>query len=151
MDVVEVGPLLGELAATVGRECRAGLELSCPDDLAAMANRDLLEQALANLVANAVRHAKDGRVRLLARENDGGSSLTIEVQDAGPGIPVQDQACVFERFFRADSCGGDRLGLGLAIAKQAVEAVGGTIAVESRPAGGTTVRLTLSSASRREG
>jgi signal transduction histidine kinase len=81
--------------------------------------------------------------------NEGGDQVTIDVQDNGPGIPIDDHAKVFDRFYRVDKArsresGG--AGLGLAIAKWAIEAHGGSIAVQSAPDQGCTFRISLPAA-----
>jgi signal transduction histidine kinase len=146
VDVFELGPLLEEVTATAQLDGTAEFELSCPPGVSVTTNRDLLEQALINVSRNAVRYTEDGRVEIAVRRRAVDGALTIDVRNAGSRIGLEDQARVFERYFRAPTCSGDGLGLGLAIAKQAVEAVGGTIELESRPGSGTTVRLTLSAA-----
>jgi two-component system sensor histidine kinase BaeS len=100
-----------------------------------------LRQAVANLVANAIRHTpRGGRVTL--RGEDG----QVEVVDTGEGIPADELARVFERFRRVDpsrsrATGGS--GLGLAIVRQIVEAHGGTATARSELGHGTTVCLSF--------
>jgi heavy metal sensor kinase len=106
---------------------------------------DALRRALANLVDNAVRVSpQSGSVTIRCGADPGGAWL--EVVDEGPGIPREDQAHVFERFWRADesrsrASGGS--GLGLAIVRQIVENHGGAITVRSEPGRGArfTIRL----------
>jgi heavy metal sensor kinase len=106
---------------------------------------DALRRALANLVDNAVRVSpQSGSVTIRCGADPGGAWL--EVVDEGPGIPPEDQAHVFERFWRADesrsrASGGS--GLGLAIVRQIVENHGGAITVRSEPGRGArfTIRL----------
>jgi two-component system sensor histidine kinase BaeS len=102
-----------------------------------------LRQAVGNLVTNAVRHTpEDGRITLRARrERD---EVVIEVSDTGSGIAPEHLPHVFDRFWRADrsrsrATGGR--GLGLAIARQLVEAHGGTVSVRSTPGVGTTFTM----------
>jgi heavy metal sensor kinase len=106
---------------------------------------DALRRALANLVDNAVRVSpQSGSVTIRCGADPGGAWL--EVVDEGPGIPPEDQAHVFERFWRADEsrsrASGGR-GLGLAIVRQIVENHGGAITVRSEPGRGArfTIRL----------
>lgn len=105
-------------------------------------------RVLANLLDNAVRHTPaGGRVRLSAQGVDGRAEVTV--QDNGEGIPPEDLARVFERFYRGEASrsrkgyprGGS--GLGLAIARGMVEAHGGGIAVESRAGEGAEFRFWL--------
>ena len=109
------------------------------------ADSDRLTQVLRNLVRNAVSHTKpDDRIDVVARVH--GERLTISVADSGPGIAPEHLEHVFERFYRAEESrsrdsGGS--GLGLAIARAIVEAHGGRIWAESRPASGTTISLEL--------
>ena len=106
---------------------------------------DALRRALANLVDNAVRVSpQSGCVTIRSGAEPGGAWL--EVVDEGPGIPPEQQAQVFERFWRADesrsrASGGS--GLGLAIVRQIVENHGGAITVHSEPGRGArfTIRL----------
>jgi signal transduction histidine kinase len=105
----------------------------------------LAEQALANVAANAAKHTAVGSIELRAWERDDGTAV-IEVSDTGPGMPASAQRRIFDRFYRGDSRDGEGFGLGMAIVKESVRALGGTVRVESRPGSGTTVRITLPAA-----
>lgn len=113
-----------------------------------------LDQVLSNLVVNALRHTPNGgcitlRAKLLD-EGDNKHVVQIEVSDSGEGIAPEDVPFVFERFWRGDRArthsGGAGGGLGLAIAKQIVEAHNGRIAASSTPEQGTTFCLTFPTA-----
>jgi signal transduction histidine kinase len=105
-----------------------------------------IDQAFNNLLANALRHGKstDGEVVISAFLQ--GSDVVVSFKDNGPGIPLQHQAHLFERFYRV---GGDRArqtggtGLGLSIVKNVVQAHGGRIALESKPGAGSTFSIHL--------
>jgi len=103
----------------------------------------LLERAVANLVENALRHAPAGRpVRVNAGQV--GGQVDLRVIDTGPGIPSEERERVFRPFQRlGDNPNGSGVGLGLAVAKGFVEAVGGELSVEDTPGGGTTMVVTL--------
>jgi two-component system, OmpR family, sensor histidine kinase SaeS len=90
-----------------------------------------MTRVLQNLLMNAVRHTPtDGAVRVSARRN--GQLLEVAVEDSGEGIAPQDLDRVFEPFYRADPArGGPGAGLGLALAKRIVEALGGRISAEN--------------------
>jgi len=113
------------------------------------ADRRALEQVLTNLVDNAVKYCPAGAsITLRARlvENGGGPSARIEVVDTGPGIEPRHQPRLFERFYRVDGgrsrdMGGT--GLGLSIVKHLVEAMNGTVGVESSPGRGSLFWFTL--------
>ena len=110
------------------------------------ADPDRIEQAVLILVDNAAKYGPPGgTVGLAARTDDG--RLVVEVSDRGPGIPDEQRARVFERFYRLDGGGRDRTsggaGLGLSIAAAIVEGHGGRIAAERRHGGGTTMSLSL--------
>jgi two-component system sensor histidine kinase BaeS len=98
---------------------------------------------IQNLLVNAVRHTPaDGGVRIDAQRSDGG--LELVVADTGEGIAPQDLERVFDPFFRADPARhGSGAGLGLALAKRIVEALGGSIRVESQPARGSRFAIML--------
>jgi signal transduction histidine kinase len=108
-------------------------------------DRVRIGEVLSNLLSNALRHSPAGATVIVRAERAPGGGIAIAVEDSGPGIPSEDRPFVFDRFRKsADSQG---MGLGLAIAKTLVEAHHGTIEAETRPAGGTTLRLTLPSTS----
>jgi len=102
---------------------------------------DLLKRLVLNLVDNAFRHTPPtAAVELSVRAEDG--AATIEVRDAGPGVPAADLPEVFERFRRGPGPTAGT-GLGLALCREITTRHGGQIALESAPAAGTTVTVTL--------
>jgi signal transduction histidine kinase len=108
-----------------------------------------LRQALVNVLHNAVKYSPVGETISVRVQTGDAKLVTVEIQDSGPGIPVEDQTRVFDRFYRVDKArwresGG--AGLGLSIAKWAVEAHGGSIGLESAPNQGCTFRISLPSA-----
>jgi len=104
-----------------------------------------IHDAVRNLVANASSYAPEGTaIQIDARPE--GSRVAITVADEGPGIPDEDLARVFERFYRVEKSrardpGGT--GLGLAIVKHLVELHGGTVRAANRPEGGAAVTLVI--------
>jgi two-component system phosphate regulon sensor histidine kinase PhoR len=110
-----------------------------------LADRRALEQVLSNLLDNAIKYSPEGsRVRVTAQATDG--RVRVAVQDEGPGIPAQHLPRLFERFYRVDPGRSRQLGgtgLGLAIVKHLVEAMGGTVGVESEPGKGSEFSVTL--------
>jgi signal transduction histidine kinase len=101
-------------------------------------------QVFANLISNASKYAPEGtRVTVAAKSVDG--YVRITVADEGPGIPLDEQNRLFQRFFRSrtvrEQAGG--LGLGLSICRAIVHAQGGDISIESTPGRGTSVHFTL--------
>ena len=137
--VAKFAPLVAE------KEIRLVVEKRSPAELI-LIDVHRIEQVLTNLLANAIRHTpRDGRIEVRARS---GEQLVVEVADSGPGIPPADLPHVFDRFWRGDrSRARDRggAGLGLAIARQLVEAHGGRIWVESEPGAGSTFGFALPS------
>lgn len=135
----------GELLTQVASAATATVAVETSGDLRLSADPVRLRQAVGNLVTNAVRHTpSSGRITLSGRRD--GDEVVLEVSDTGSGIAPEDLPYVFNRFWRADrsrsrATGGR--GLGLAIARQLVEAHGGTIAVTSTLGAGTTFRLRL--------
>jgi signal transduction histidine kinase len=144
---VELRPLLEEVASGAHPLEGVSIHVSCPPDVVALADRDLAEQALANLVANAVRHTTEGTITLAARRE--GAAVEVEVTDTGPGLPLGVEERVFDRFYRGGARSAEGFGLGLAIARESVRAIGGDVQVERAPTGGTIARVVLR-AGRRE-
>jgi signal transduction histidine kinase len=122
------------------------LVVHVPDDLPmAQADPHRVRQVLRNLLNNALDFTPQGGQVTVTAQPDG-QWLSIQVSDTGPGIAPEHLPYVFERFYRADpsrtrATGG--AGLGLAIAKQLVEAHGGRMWVESTPGAGATFGFTL--------
>jgi two-component system OmpR family sensor kinase len=123
------------------RDTARRIEVVSPPGLVLRADRRRLEQALANLVENSLRHGA-GAVRLEATQNDG--AVELRVADDGKGFPPTFAAHAFERFSRADrSRNTPGVGLGLAIVAMIAQAHNGTATAANRPAGGAVVTLTL--------
>jgi signal transduction histidine kinase len=139
---------IGELLATIatrfaGRAESASrtLETEAPAGLVALADRRRLEQALSNLVENALRHGA-GAVHLAAEEEDG--SVCLRVTDRGPGFPPDFIGRAFDRFARAPASRGEPgTGLGLAIVAAIAHAHGGTATASNDQGGGAAVALCL--------
>jgi heavy metal sensor kinase len=117
------------------------IAVEAPGGLTLVGDPLLLEQALGNLVANAVRHG-NGKVRLRGVERDG--RIELHVIDEGDGFPTQFLPRAFDPFTRAaDGRAGDGSGLGLTIAAAIADAHGGSIEAENRVEGGADVWLSL--------
>ncbi|MGH2980850.1 MAG: sensor histidine kinase [Solirubrobacterales bacterium] len=125
-------------AAAAGRD----IAVFAPSSMSAEVDPLRIEQALGNLLDNALRHG-DGEVRLAASVED--DRVILEVTDEGIGFPAGFEARAFERFTRADDgrTGGGS-GLGLAIAQAIAQAHGGQASVDGSGHAGATVRLTAS-------
>jgi PAS domain S-box-containing protein len=125
------------------------LEIDVPaKPLRVLADQRYARQVLTNLLANASKYSpEESMIRVVVHPNS--SVVRISVEDQGPGIPPEQQAGLFERFYRvrtdSDAPG---VGLGLAIAKGIVEAHGGSIGIDSQVGSGTRVWFTLHSAAR---
>jgi two-component system phosphate regulon sensor histidine kinase PhoR len=121
------------------------LELTCPDDLRAQVNPPLLEQALVNLVDNAVKFSEPGKVVRVEAQREG-PQVIIRVRDQGPGIPPEHLPRIFERFYRVDAGRSRKIGgsgLGLAIVKHIALAHGGRVTAASTPGKETVFSLHL--------
>lgn len=115
--------------------------------LGVLADRQRLSQALLNLVTNAIAYNRRGGSVVVRAERASPGRVTISVLDTGQGIAEEDQAHVFrpfDRLGRGAESGG--LGLGLALSRRIVEAMGGTIGLESEPGVGTRFWIELAEA-----
>jgi two-component system phosphate regulon sensor histidine kinase PhoR len=121
------------------------LELSCPDDLMIRVNAPLIEQAVVNLIDNAIKHSGPTGVARISAAVEG-EQVVIRVQDEGCGIAAKHLPRLFERFYRVDKARSRELGgtgLGLAIVKHIVSAHRGTVRVESTVGRGSTFFIYL--------
>jgi signal transduction histidine kinase len=128
-EIVPVAALLTSVADGLapGRE----VDVDCAADVAVLANRPLLEQALANLGQNAAKHSRGAIVLAGKRSAD---AVRIQVRDSGGGISESDRERIFDRFYRGDAP-TDGFGLGLSIAAEAVKAIDGELELETSSAG----------------
>ena len=100
---------------------------------------------LDNLLDNAAKYAP-GDAPIAVRVAADDAAVRIEVVDEGPGIPLEDQERIFDRFYRLDpamASGVGGTGLGLYIARRLVERMDGTLTIESQPGRGSTFRVEL--------
>ncbi|MEV7569718.1 sensor histidine kinase KdpD [Streptomyces tanashiensis] len=122
-------------------------ELDIPETLPMVeVDKGLLERAVANIVENAVKYSPGGVPVAVAASALGGR-VELRVVDRGPGVPDEAKDGIFEPFQRfGDAPRGSGVGLGLAVARGFVEAMGGTLGAEDTPGGGLTMVLTLRAA-----
>jgi two-component system, NtrC family, sensor histidine kinase KinB len=123
----------------------AGVDLAtqvAEDTPGVSADPSRISLVFSNLLSNALKFSHSGDVVTLSAEADG-DAITFSVADHGPGIPADQLPHVFDRFFRGESDRHEGAGLGLAIAKEIVEAHGGRIRAISTPGQGTTFSFTL--------
>lgn len=148
---VEMCDLRGVIAAAVAAEepraaaKRIRIVVEAPDSLPCVANAGMIEQALINLLDNAVNYSPEASAVSLRAET-AGQSCTISVSDQGIGIPQADLSHIFERFYRVDksrskSTGGT--GLGLAIVRHIAAIHGGDVSAQSYVNEGSTFTLRL--------
>ena len=155
---VHMGDMVLEMAGQVkplldARRQTLSIDLPIPGSsrwrkLTVEADRRRIEQVLLNLLSNANKYAPEGsQITLGATPRE--ALVKVFVRDDGPGIPVSEQARIFEKFYQVNAAqvpGDNRpegAGLGLAIARSLVELHGGEIAVQSRPGRGSTFSFTL--------
>jgi len=141
-EVLALQPMLQRVAATLRTAPRVAVEVRCPLELAVVTNHELVAQALDNVGRNAAKFTSEGSIVFTA-EAAGDGTVVIEVTDTGPGIPENEQQRVFDRFYRTEGTEEVGFGLGLAIVREAMSALGGRVEVRSASGGGTVVRLDL--------
>jgi signal transduction histidine kinase len=141
LGVVPLRPIIDGLLEEIPGRHGVRIEVDCEPAAAAVAHDALLSEALANLLGNALDHTREGTVRI-AVADEGNGTIAIEVMDTGEGIDATELPRVFERFRRGTSS-GEGAGLGLPIARAAIDAMGGRLELESELGRGTTARVLL--------
>ncbi len=137
------------LAVVAARYAEKNQRFVAPEEgqLPMIGDPDRIEDVLSILLDNAAKYTPPaGRISVTTKRRK--DTVAIEVSDTGPGIPAQDLANIFERFYRSDTSrtrgsGVGGFGLGLAIARSITEELGGTLGVESKLGLGTTFTLTV--------
>lgn len=136
-DAAEVARDVGELYEPVAEESGLGLTIDAPEHLTVKGSRELISQALANLVDNAIKHGgtiAGSKVTVAARKT--GGRIEFAVGDRGPGIPEADRARVVERFVRLEaSRSRPGAGLGLSLAQAVAKLHGGELRLEDNSPG----------------
>ena len=149
---LEAGPVREVLRRAAVNFARAAegkkvaVVVECPEGLVLPINVALLEQAVGNLIDNAIKYGAEGCRVEVSAGCEQGQGAWIRVKDEGPGIEQRHLSRIFERFYRVDQARSRALGgtgLGLAIVKHIAQAHGGTVGVESTPGKGSvfTIRL----------
>lgn len=153
---LELQPLLPILETTVqacaiqAKQHKVTIDLHCDPQLAAQVNRVMLEQAVINLLTNAVKYSPAGETVTLEAAIQPGDenrkTIRIRVRDQGPGIGPEHLVRIFERFYRCDKSRSRKnggTGLGLAIVKHIAQCHGGSVDVTSRTGHGATFTISL--------
>ena len=138
-----------QLCETKANEKGIRVAITCDEHLTAPINPTLLEQALVNLIDNAVKYSKPGGA-VSIEAGAAGSEIVLRVRDQGPGIPREHIPRLFERFYRVDKARSRTMGgtgLGLAIVKHIVLAHHGRITVDSKVGEGSVFTIYLPQAS----
>ncbi|WP_413745396.1 ATP-binding protein [Synechococcus sp. MIT S9501] len=143
---VDLRPLLKEVVRAQGAALDRELPLELPSEghsTTALGDAARLRQVLLNLIENAHKYSPPEQPIQL-RLRSGSNGLVLEVEDRGIGIPLPDQAYVFDRFHRgANTTGQSGSGVGLSVVKLLLEAMGGSIDVRSEPGMGSCFRIQL--------
>ena len=105
-----------------------------------LADFELLQQALENLLANAAMHTPKGTLIEISAHVEA-DKLVLQVSDRGPGLAEEDQERIFNSFYRSPTAKPGGTGLGLTIVKGFIEAQGGEVRASNRPSGGATFTL----------
>jgi signal transduction histidine kinase len=148
---IDLAPIVESVVLTLApiarneRQVTVKLE-DVPSGSWATGDADRLTQVLTNLVRNAINYTPEGGVVSVRLNTGSADHVQIAVSDTGLGISAEDLQHIFERFYRADSSrtrdtGG--FGLGLSIARELVEAMGGSLSATSQPGLGSTFWISL--------
>ncbi len=135
-----------ETCSLMATERSATISLRADPALRLLASAGLLEQALVNLMQNALRYGPQGGIVEAEAWPDGQGNAVFTVADRGPGIPEKDRTRIFERFYRVDKARSRELGgtgLGLAIVRHICNAHGGSVRAEAREGGGSVFVIVL--------
>jgi len=121
------------------------IDLDLPPQLPRVAaDQALLQQALSNLLANALRHGANEGARITVLAGASSAAVELRIVDRGPGLRAEDRERLFEPFQRLSDRGGDTgVGLGLAVARGFLDAMGGSLELGDTPGGGITAIVRL--------
>ena len=145
VDLVDLVAAIVEDARFEARTSGRDVAFTSAGPAVSSARAELLHRAFENVLRNAIRHTGEGSVvEVAAGPTSTGEAFVLTVADRGPGVPAADLEAIFEPFHRArNSATGGGFGLGLAIARRAIEAHGGRIVARNRDGGGLVVEVEL--------
>ncbi|MBX3591487.1 MAG: HAMP domain-containing protein [Burkholderiaceae bacterium] len=147
VDLVELVEAIVDDARFEARASGRDVSFAGADPVMATARAELLHRAFENVIRNAVKYTREGtavevRVGLPGAPVRDGAPFVLSVADRGPGVPEPELEAIFEPFHRARNGAGEHgFGLGLAIARRAIEAHGGRIVARNRDGGGLAVEI----------
>jgi two-component system OmpR family sensor kinase len=150
LETVDLGQVVGGVVSALqALDARPRIGMQTEPGAIVRGYESELHDAISNLVENALKYAPDSPVEIAVRVER--EAAVLDVTDRGPGIPRDEHELVFTRFFRGrDRADAEGFGLGLAIARRAVERSGGTISLVSAPGEGSTFTIRIPLASRGE-
>jgi len=139
----EVREVLDRLARRLNRQSGRSIRILCPEpDVQALGDPVLFEQALSNVLENAIRYTPaGGAIRILCRPKN--SAIVVAVDDEGTGVRSEELPLLFVKFYRAASEKTTGTGLGLSITKGLVEAMGGSVTARNRSGRKTGLVVTI--------
>ncbi len=134
IDLCELTADVVELYEPVCEDAQMEFDSDCPSDLSVLGDRELLAQAIANLIDNAVKYTPEGGAVMLRGRKTSAGEVEISVTDTGPGIPADDRTRVLERFVRLEKSRSlPGVGLGLSLVHAIAEVHGARLMLDDGP------------------
>jgi signal transduction histidine kinase len=147
MEKVDLGELLADIvedARFEGSARQVGIDYSATPALVVQANPELLYRAIENVVRNGLRFSPTGTSLNIETTLAVNGKIRLRISDMGTGVPPSELETIFTPFYRGqDLATGDGYGLGLAIARQVINAVNGTITAKTKPDGNTGLLIEI--------
>ncbi|MBR6474127.1 MAG: HAMP domain-containing histidine kinase, partial [Lachnospiraceae bacterium] len=140
----DISSVLNDICSQYRDKAEAiGLELSLSaKEIAAIIDRKWTAEAIGNIVDNAIKYSSEGSVTITASDYE--MFARVDIKDTGLGIPEEEQAKIFQRFYRSNNVRDkDGVGIGLYLARQIITGEGGYIKVSSKVGEGTTFSVFL--------
>jgi two-component system OmpR family sensor kinase len=141
VDLAESAGMLAEETDPIARRTGSSVAVEASEPVWALGDEERVLQAGRALLANALVHTPPGTTVVVRARRDGDAAV-LEIEDDGPGIALEQQDAIFERFYRLEGGIASGSGLGLSIARELANLMEGNVRLESRP-GRTVFRLVL--------
>lgn len=150
-DLVQLAREVGE--SYLDAALKRNIELAFASDVPSVpvrANADLLTEALANVMDNAIRYTQEGGQVTIRAGHDAAGAF-VHISDSGPGIPLHERPQIFERFVRGQAAIGDGSGLGLSIVMEIASLHGAEVTLDDASEGGTRLTIRFSDGRLKQG